>query len=128
RIMRARFEEKLDCTVTAADGLAGALVPQLILQPLVENSLRYSADRESGCISVTVRVRREGEQLLLEIRDCGPGYGGPGSNGIGLKNLEDRLARLYGAQGAIAVQHRNGEGTSVLVKLPFHTDPMLRGS
>jgi two-component system LytT family sensor kinase len=65
RIMRARFEDKLDCTVSASAELGGALVPQLILQPLVENALRYAADPDSGHIVVCVNVRRGGDRLCL---------------------------------------------------------------
>ncbi len=120
RIMRARFEDQLDCTVNASAELGGALVPQLILQPLVENALRYAADPETGRIVVCVNVRRAENRLCLEIRDRGPASAPPSSGGVGLKNLAARLERLYGSEGKLDVRHNPGDGTSVLVELPYH--------
>jgi LytS/YehU family sensor histidine kinase len=127
RVMRSRFEEKLECTVTSSTDVSDALVPQLILQPLVENALRYAADPETGCISVSVSVRRQGDRLSLEICDRGPATGTASSgNGIGLQNLVDRLERLYPSSGQLTVQHNPGQGTHVLVELPYHTKAAVR--
>jgi two-component system LytT family sensor kinase len=125
RIMRARFEDKLDCTVNACPEINDALVPQLILQPLVENALRYAADPETGLIVVSVNIQRDGDRLLLEIRDRGRATATRGGSGVGLKNLAARLERLYGNTGRgdtgrLIVDHKPGVGTSVLVELPFH--------
>ncbi len=126
RVMRARFEDKLECTVTASADLADALVPQLILQPLVENALRYAADPETGRIEVAVEARRRADLLCLEIRDRGPaGEVSQSGNGVGLKNLAGRLERLYGEAARIRVEHRPGSGTNVLVEVPYHTKPSL---
>jgi two-component system, LytTR family, sensor kinase len=121
RIMRARFEDKLDCTVNACPELRDALVPQLILQPIVENALRYAADPETGVIVVSVDVRREGDRLRLEIRDRGPATATSGGSGVGLKNLSARLERLYGVAGQLSVGENSGHGTNVLVELPYRT-------
>jgi two-component system LytT family sensor kinase len=127
RVMRARFEDRLDCTVTASQELGDALVPQLILQPLVENALRYAADPRTGRIAVAVEARRGGDRLCLEIRDCGPANEiAQSGNGVGLKNLAGRLERLYGAAGCLRVEHHPGIGTNVLVEVPYHTEPLLR--
>jgi two-component system, LytTR family, sensor kinase len=126
RVMRARFEDKLECTVTASADLADALVPQLILQPLVENALRYAADPQTGRIEVAVEARRGGDVLCLEIRDRGPaGEVSKSGNGVGLKNLAGRLERLYGEAARMRVEHRPGSGTNVLVEVPYHTKPLL---
>src|ERR1700722_20946062 len=122
--MRSRFEDKLECQVAACPELAQALVPQLILQPLVENALRYAADPDTGHIVVAVKIRRGGERLYLEICDRGPATGSPDQpgRGVGLKNLESRLERLYGSAGQLRIEHNPGHGTSVRVELPYHTD------
>jgi two-component system LytT family sensor kinase len=127
RVMRARFEDKLECTVTASADLGAALVPQLILQPLVENALRYAADPQTGRIEVAVEARRGGDRLCLEIRDHGPASDvSQSGNGVGLKNLAGRLERLYGEAARMRVEHRPGSGTKVLVEVPYHTKPLLR--
>jgi two-component system, LytTR family, sensor kinase len=125
RVMRARFEGKLECTVTASANLDDALVPQLILQPLVENALRYAADPETGHIAVAVEAKRGGEVLYLEIRDRGPGNAlAQSGNGVGLSNLAGRLERLYGDAAQLRVEHSPGVGTNVLVAVPYHTEPL----
>jgi two-component system, LytTR family, sensor kinase len=123
-VMRARFEDKLECTVAAAAELQDALVPQLILQPLVENALRYAADPETGRITIAVEARRTGDRVFLEIRDHGrPSEIAHSGNGVGLKNLEGRLERLYGKSARLQMEHSQGAGTNVLVEVPYHTAP-----
>ncbi len=126
-VMRSRFEDKLECTVEAAAEIKDALVPQLILQPLVENALRYAADPETGRIAVAVGARRSGDRVCLEIRDHGRANGHAASgNGVGLKNLAGRLERLYGEDARLQVEHSQGSGTNVLVEVPYHTAPLAR--
>jgi len=118
-IMRARFEHRLQCSVKSDRDLEGAMVPQLILQPVVENAIRYGADPTSGEIKVTVQVQRLDGQLRLEVNDCGPGTNTKQNGlGLGLKNLAGRLERLYGTRGQIALEHHPG-GTRVLILLPL---------
>jgi two-component system LytT family sensor kinase len=126
RIMRTRFEDKLDCTVNASPELGHALVPQLMLQPLVENVLRYAADPDTGHIAVCVSVRRDGDRLCIEIRDRGPASAPPTNSGVGLRNLTARLERLYGREGQLNVQYHPGQGTNVLIEIPYRTEVALR--
>jgi hypothetical protein len=122
-IMRARFEDKLQCSVEAGKAVERALVPQLILQPVVENSMRYGADPVSGRIQVAVRAQRVGTELSLEITDGGPVANPSHTNGhgVGLKNLEARLERLYGAAGRLSIEHRPA-GTCVRISLPYRDE------
>jgi signal transduction histidine kinase len=119
--MKARFEEKLHVAIDAADDTRQALVPPLLLQPLVENSIRHGGPN----VDVRVSARRENGTLLLEVRDHGPGIhpsprkGGP-SKGVGLTNTAERLERLYG--GSDRLDLRNDDGLVVTVKVPFHVD------
>ena len=126
-VMRARFEDKLECCVKIDPGLERALVPQLILQPLVENALRYAADPETGRIAVEVEARRSADGVLLEIRDHGPAEDTPASgSGVGLSNLKTRLERLYGEAARLSIQRTPGQGTTVRIDLPYHTGPSMR--
>jgi two-component system LytT family sensor kinase len=127
-IMRARFEHRLQCSVESDRDLESAMVPQLILQPVVENAIRYGADPTSGEIRVTVQVRRFDGRLRLEVNDCGPGTNtNQNGLGLGLKNLAARLERLYGARGQIAIEH-HAAGTRVLIWLPLGSASQLEGS
>lgn len=75
-IMRARFGDRLQFDLDVDDGLATALVPTLILQPLVENAIRHGAPTPPEPARIEVRVRREGDTMLLEVEDNGPGASG----------------------------------------------------
>lgn len=117
--MKARFEERLNVSIDAPDETRAAMVPPLLLQPLVENSIRHGADARS-VVDVRVTARRSNGSLLLEVRDQGPGLSGH-RKGIGLANTAERLERLYG--GSDRLDLRNDGGLVVTVKVPFHVDP-----
>jgi two-component system, LytTR family, sensor kinase len=122
-IMRARFEERLVVRFDVEPEARRALVPQLILQPLVENSIRHGGDPESGAVTIDVAARREGHSLLLEVRDGGPGLAkkmeAANGNGIGLANTARRLDHLYGPSHGFELEARAGGGLTVKVKVPF---------
>lgn len=119
-IMRARFEDKLECVVDVAKDLERTLVPQLVLQPVVENAVRYGGDPVSGRVWVSVRARRVNGQLSLEVEDGGAAAVPSGANGhgVGLKNLAARLEGLYGAAGTLTIEHHAG-GTRVSISVPY---------
>jgi two-component system, LytTR family, sensor kinase len=110
-VMRARFEEGLAVSVVVDPAAQGAMVPQGLLQPVVENAIRHG-----GAGRVEIRVEREGGRLRLRVTDEGRGTGGQGL-GIGLKNTQERLRHLYGAQGEVSLTRRD-EGTEVTVGIP----------
>ena len=121
--MKARFEERLNVAIETEENTRGALVPPLLLQPLVENSIRHGADSLAN-VDVRVSARRENGTLFLEVRDRGPGLTGE-RKGIGLTNTAERLERLYG--GSDHLDLRNDGGLVVTVKVPFHVDSNAAG-
>ena len=129
--MKARFEERLNVSIEANDEARTALVPPLLLQPLVENSIRHGADPASSKVDVQVCARRENGILRLEVRDHGPGLAGTQAaalrNGIGLSNTAERLDRLYGGTQPIALENAPDGGLVVTLKVPFHVDPRSTG-
>src|SRR5262249_53393311 len=103
--MKARFEERLDVRIGAPADLHSALVPPLVLQPLVENSIRHGADPRTSRVEVAVRALRSNGRLKIEVRDRGPGIAGDTpSRGIGLSNTAERLERLYGSAHGVRVE------------------------
>jgi two-component system, LytTR family, sensor kinase len=124
--MKARFEERLNVKIEADAQTRSAMVPPLLLQPLVENSIRHGADPLSSVVDVRVSARRENGTLFLEVRDHGPGMAvsGPAAlrKGIGLANTAERLERLYGGSDSVDLHNAEDGGLVVTVKIPFHAD------
>jgi len=119
-IMRVRFGDRLVIRVEAPADLMGALLPSLVLQPIVENAIEHGMADRSDVGHVTVRVTKEGPSLHVEVSDDGPGLdGAPPStgNGIGLANTRERLARLYGPAGR--VETLSGRGLTVRLTIPL---------
>lgn len=113
-IQRFRFGDRLRSFMQADPDAVDALIPTLILQPLVENAVRHGAlPREDGG-SLWVYVRKDIQTLVVSVEDDGPGLShGPASPvGFGLGNSKDRLAALYGASAQLTVGSRSGGGAS----------------
>ncbi len=118
-IEQVRFGSKLRVRVDAALDTLGALVPSLILQPLVENAVRHGVGaRESGG-SIAIEGRRKGDMLSLAISDDGPGIG-DAIDGVGWSNTRERLTRLYGEAHRFE-RTSSPLGTTVVVAWPFAT-------
>lgn len=124
--MKARFEERLEVNVDAGLDTRGAMVPPLVLQPLVENSIRHGADDRSK-VRVEVSAARKNGSLLLQVRDHGSGLAGSQDaalvGGIGLSNTAERLERLYGGTHRLNLRNADDGGLIVTVQVPFHVDP-----
>ncbi len=121
-IQQARFSDRLKVSIRIDEAAMEARIPNLLLQPLVENAILHgiAPKSEPGLVEITGRVDRG--RLHLEVRDDGPGIGdGPRRTreGIGLTNTRERIARIYGAQGQLSLRSEPGRGVSVQVILPF---------
>ena len=119
-IEQARFPD-LSVNVSVPDDIQGALVPSLILQPIVENAVKYGVAAAPPNATVSIDARAEGRQLLLEVSDSGKGSGTPnGGSGIGLANVRQRLALLYGEAESGLTADRDSDGRfRVIVRLPL---------
>ena len=116
---QARFGDRLSARIDAEPAVLDALVPRLVLQPLVENALRHGIEPSSDPGSVEVRATRRGDMLALEVRDTGArGGSSTPSTQIGLANTRARLAQLYGERQELALTTDEG-GTVARVLIPF---------
>lgn len=126
-LMQRRFENKLSVSYDIDSSLLPSFVPQLILQPLVENSLRHGMKPGSEKMALAISAHRENGSLLLRISDTGIGLSPSDSNGqsggIGLANIRARLSQLYGTNAAFSLQNRISGGVEVSMRLPFHVTP-----
>ncbi len=134
-IERMRFEERLRTQFEIDDAALPAQLPAMLLQPLVENAIKYavSSQEEGAQISLTARVI--GERLRLTVEDTGPGLDDgsryaagdqgnftpakPVSTGVGLANIRNRLAQAYGDNHLFETRSEAGGGFTVLIEIPF---------
>ena len=115
-IMRVRFGDRLIISVESSDDVLDALVPSLVLQPIVENAIQHGMADRPDRGHVNVRATRANGALVLEVKDDGRGLGS-GGEGIGLSNTRERLRRLYGAEGRIEIL--NDKGVTVRLVIPL---------
>jgi len=122
-IMEVRFQGRLAVTMNIAEDVRDALVPNLVLQPLVENALKHGATGAEGEGHVEVSARRDGNVVHLEVRDNGPGpIASSTSSGVGIKNTVARLEQLYGTKQRFSLRAAEGGGAIAEVELPYHTE------
>ena len=141
-IERMRFEERLRTHFEIDDAALAAQLPSMLLQPLVENAIKYavSPQEEGARISLTARVI--GDRLRLTVEDTGPGVdeplrldalapaqlrsvpvpGRPMSTGVGLANIRNRLMQAYGDDHLFETRSEPGGGFTVLIEIPFTRD------
>jgi two-component system LytT family sensor kinase len=122
-IERVRFADRLTVTTTAPEETLEALVPNLILQPIVENAIRHGVASRSVPGLVQIVALRAGDDLLLRVFDDGPGMSAAGAshdgNGVGLQNTRARLTQLYGSGERLLVEGRAEGGTAITLRMPF---------
>src|SRR3954471_620717 len=125
-IMEIRFQSKLDVSIETDPSLDDALVPNLVLQPLVENTFRHGLALMQTTGRVAVRAVRDDGDLVLTVRDNGRGPASEVREGVGLTNTRARLTQLYGARQRLALTPVAGGGALVEVRFPYHTTPPRR--
>lgn len=120
-VERVRMGDRLRTRVTADPETLPAIVPSLILQPLVENAIKHGVARSPLGGEIRISARREGNRLLLEVADTGPGLESGDSTvgfGVGLSNTVQRLEEMYGESFGFELE--NGEpGVRASLSIPF---------
>jgi signal transduction histidine kinase len=128
-IERTRFHDRLEIAYEVHPTTLGALVPDLILQPLVENAIRHGVSPNAGTGRIEVRSRHDGDWLCVEIRDNGAGLA-PGQvrpDGIGLTTTRARLERLYGDRQELTLANLPEGGCVARIRIPFQLTAEDRG-
>ena len=120
-IEAVRFPDRLITQIAVDDDVADAMVPGMIIQPIVENSVKYAVAATQQPVTIDIRAVRESDELVLTITDDGPGTVRPGvsSNGIGLNNVRDRLKARFGAAGRLEYGKRPEGGFRTTVRVPL---------
>ena len=122
-IEQIRFCDRLTICHEVDPAALPALVPSLLLQPLVENAVRHGIARNDDGGTVCLRATRLDGRLLLEVHDDGPGANTPDAVwGVGLRNCEERLRTLYGPRASLTLESAPTHGFTVRLALPFTTE------
>jgi len=118
---KLRVEKEIDPRTLSA------MVPSILLQPLIENSIKHGLEPRLNGGTVTLRSRLAGNRVLIEVADDGVGMANrPATSlsrngaGIGMKNVQERLEVLYGPQASFTVVSNPGRGTQVTIEIPAH--------
>jgi LytS/YehU family sensor histidine kinase len=121
-IMQIRFQGRLSIQSQIEPSALDALVPNLILQPLVENAIKHGVSKIDDEGRIEIHARREGERLLMCVRDNGPHVTENGllaAEGVGLRNTRERLEQLYGVDQSLTLRAAEGGGVIAEVIIPF---------
>jgi len=123
-IEKMRMEDRLEVRVDVSQPALDAAVPNLILQPLVENAIRHGASGGAARCRVEVAAHQENDELLLDVSDNGPGMSREAQSrnaaGLGLSNTRARLEQLYSGAGRLQLTDARGGGLRVSIRIPFH--------
>ena len=121
-IERARFGDRLCITRQISPQSLHILIPSLLIQPLVENTIRHGQD-ERGCIDLMLRLYQEDSDIVIQIADRGPGmpsnFNLGDSKGLGLRNVDARLQKIYGEGYGLQIDDNDPCGTVFTVRIPW---------
>jgi two-component system LytT family sensor kinase len=127
-IERTRFEDRLSVHIDVPSEFREAMVPNLVLQPLVENSVRHGVGKKSGSGWISIAAEKYGETLVLRVTDNGEGLRDPAPNeetgrhpesGKGLAITRGRLESLYGSDQSLVLRNLQTGGAEARITLPF---------
>jgi len=128
-IEKMRFEGRLRPRFRIDPAVASARLPSLLLQPLVENAIKYAVTPQEEGADIEIDAHREGEWVVISVSDSGPGADdhwvkAQQSTGVGLANIRDRLAQAYGAEHRFETESNVRGGFRVIIQLPFQVAPV----
>ncbi len=118
-----RFGEKLKVVKEIAEETLDVVVPGMLLQPLIENSIKHGLEPRISGGTVTLRSRIDDGMLVVEVEDDGVGLQAnrefsPSGAGIGMRNVRDRMEVQYGRRASVEINSRPGRGTKVTLRMP----------
>jgi two-component system, LytTR family, sensor kinase len=126
-IEKIRFDERLNVHLDIAADTLDAEVPHLILQPLVENAVRHGVAKQSAAGDLRIQSVIDDGNLLLSIRDNGPGFvesdGSGSKSNLGLRATRERLQTLYGSRQSFSLRNLAAGGVEASLRIPFRVGP-----
>ena len=119
QLQQLRFADRMRVQIDVPPSLRDAMVPDLLLQPLVENALQHGIEQRTGAGMVYIRAARAGDCLLLEVRDDGVPVDAAVHEGTGLEATRQRLQTLFGDRASLTLAPNPQGGTTATIRLPF---------
>jgi len=124
-IEKMRFEDRLRPHFRIEPETIGSRLPSLLLQPLIENAIKYAVTPAENGADIWITASREGQAVRIEVADNGNGEGGEfaasQSTGVGLANIRDRLSQAYGGANRFETRQNDRGGFSVIIEIPYET-------
>jgi LytS/YehU family sensor histidine kinase len=129
-IEQTRFEDKLAVRFNIEPGLENVRLPSLILQPIIENAIKYAITPRIDGGRIDVSARRDGDLLRIAVEDDGPGlpkeHSLPRRQGVGLANARERLELIYGPRAGLSARNKEPNGCRVEIWLPLEEERVGR--
>jgi len=129
-IEKVRFGERLRLEFDIGSDAGSALVPTMLLQPIIENSIKHGISKVESGGTISIHARREEESLIIEVSDDGPGMQNRTapdeefalSNGVGVSNIRNRLKEIYGSKHTLEFLPVVPHGLTVRVTIPYESE------
>ena len=118
-VLKVRMGNRLDYRFDIVPELLAAAFPPMLLQPLVENAIRHGLEPKVAGGRITVSAQKQGERLRIAVADDGLGFGETPGDGIGVRNVRDRLAALYGPAARLELSSGVGAGATATMSIPL---------
>lgn len=133
-IEKTRFADRLKISVDIDEDVLDARVPSLIMQPAIENAIKYAIARMESGGEIGILAKGDGDMLALQVCDNGPSAPenpetllSDANAGVGLVNMRERLAHLYGSRQSFSLSRREPSGLCVTMRIPLEMIPQLQG-
>lgn len=136
-IQRTRYGDRLVVRLDEPGPAAETAIPKLTLQPLLENSIKYGLESAARPCDIAVSIEQNGGRMRVAVADDGPGMSEelvsavldgqvePRGSGLGIKNIHERIERLYGGRGSVKIESEPGHGTRVVIEVPVLSEKEL---
>ncbi len=124
-ILKVRMEERLATRIDVPDGLLSAEFPSMMIQSLVENAIKHGLEPKPEGGELSIKAEIVHGKLTVTVADTGLGFGkaATAGTGVGLANIRERLALLYGGKASLGVNENHPSGTVVTIAVPYTTSP-----
>jgi sensor histidine kinase YesM len=119
-IQKIRMDERLNFEIDIPDHLRHLSFPPMLLQPLVENAVKHGLEPKIEGGKIMISAADENDLMRVEIVDTGIGFSDFNKPGVGIVNVRERLALLYGEKGRLIIEENKPQGVRVTIEVPLH--------